>query len=122
MIKFPSSKEKEKWQELDKALGQGLRKMMKKDSSITSVTEFIYQPCKVSDSIASTNICNTCAAMHTDLALGHTYNLIKHAEASGPLHRAHIWNHLPFPISADCHEMVVGYTVGLRTIKIFLID
>ena len=42
-IKFPSSKEKEKWQELNKALGQGLRKMMKKDSSITSVTEFIYQ-------------------------------------------------------------------------------
>ena len=42
-IKFPSSKEKEKWQELDNALGQGLRKMVKKDSSITSVTEFIYQ-------------------------------------------------------------------------------
>ena len=41
-IKFPSSKE-EKWQELDKALGQGLRKMMKKESSITSIIEFIYQ-------------------------------------------------------------------------------
>ena len=51
-----------------------------------------------------------CAAMYTDLALGHTYNLIKHAEASGPLHRAHIWNLLPFPIFAGCHERVVGHT------------
>ena len=48
--------------------------------------------------------------MYTDLALGHTYNLIKHDEVSGPLHRAHTWNLLPFPISAGCHERVVGHT------------
>ena len=49
-----------------------------------------------------------CAAMYTDLALGHTYNLIKHAEASGPLHRAHTWNILPFPIFAGCQESPGG--------------
>ena len=51
-----------------------------------------------------------CAAMYTDLALGLTYNLIKHAEASGPLHRAHNWNLLPFPIFAGCHERAVDHT------------
>ena len=51
-----------------------------------------------------------CTAMYTYLALGHTYNLIKHAEASGPLHRAHTWNLLSFPIFAGCHERVVDHT------------
>ena len=51
-----------------------------------------------------------CAAMYTDVALWHTYNLIKHAEASGPLQRAHIWNLLPFLISEGSHERVVDHT------------
>ena len=51
-----------------------------------------------------------CATMYTDLALGHTYNLIKHAEASRPLHRAQNCYLLPFPISTGCHERVVGHT------------
>ena len=40
-IKFSSNKEKKMWQELDKVLGQGLRKMMKNESSIKIFTEFI---------------------------------------------------------------------------------
>lgn len=49
-----------------------------------------------------------CAAMYTDLALRHTCSLIKHAKASGPLHRAYIWYPPPYPISAGYHGRVAG--------------
>ena len=44
-IKFPSSIGKTAWNELDRALGQGLRRLMKKESSMKMFTDCIYNIC-----------------------------------------------------------------------------